>query len=180
MAPKGAEYDHERLWKMKKKVCCVLSLALVLMIALSACGECNFEDPYLLLVARTSNWDLICPGMWSGTTWQIYSDGSYEITVGYVSDRDQQYEPELRTGKLSPVEFAGLLLACDCEWVDPDYYVDACDGQGWKIDMFDAAGNVIHTTGNMRYIYGMANVERIIHMLPDDEASYYSSAYIGR
>lgn len=165
---------------MKTKVWVVLSILLALTVTVAAvCAECNLKDPYLLMYARTSNWDCICPGTWSGTSWEIYSDGSYEIRIGYVSDSDVTYGPVIRTGKMSLPEFAAFLLACDCEWIDPAICVDACDGQGWALEMYDIDGNVIHTTGGMGYIYGQENAERIAHMLPEYSTSCdYNSAYI--
>ena len=165
---------------MKTKVCVVLSILLALTVTVAVvCAECNFVDPYLLVSARTGNCDCICPGMWSGTSWKIYSDGSYVITIGYVSDIDKIYDPVVRTGKMDLLEFAGFLLACDCEWIDPAIHVNACDGQGWQIEMYDADGNVIHTTGGMGYIYGQVNAQRIAHMLPEFSTSCdYTSAYI--
>lgn len=149
----------------------VFSILLAFFGVMSAGGNSDpviykSVEPYLMLSAHTSNWGEACIGDWGGTSWEIYSDGSYEMTVHYIQDRGEVYEPDVYTGFMTQSQFARLLNACDCVWMDPRVDSDACDGQGWSIDMFDADGNVIHTTGKLGYIYGQINVETIISLLP--------------
>lgn len=149
------------------------ALSILLAFFLAICSGGNDEpvmyepaEPYLMLSAHTSNWGEACIGDWGGTSWEIYSNGSYEMTVHYIQDRDEIYEPDVYTGIMTREQFARLLDACDCRWMDPRVNSDACDGQAWMIDMYDADGNVIHTTGKLGYIYGQVKVETIISLLP--------------
>ncbi len=146
--------------------CAVLSLLLVPAGIKSRTVTAEPAEPWLMLSARTSNWGQVCSGEWGGKSWSICSDGSYEMTVSYIQDRDFTWEPAVYTGTMTPEEFSRLRDACDCEWIDPEVNSDACDGQGWQILMFDPDGNVLRTSGEFGYIYGQKNVEAIIRLLP--------------
>ena len=143
-----------------------LLILLIILLTTVVFAETAPETPYLLLEAWTGNWEQACPGMWDAMCWDIYSDGSYVYTTYYIEDRDKQYAPICLTGTLTPEEFAELTSSCECKWIDPDVYSDACDGQCWKIEMYDEAGNIIRTTGKGGYIYGQERVETIISLLP--------------
>lgn len=135
----------------------------------------------LLLKAVEHNWGLICPwdGTWLTKTWKIYDDGSYEIDeesypIRSVEEYDRLSGNELRktvhrkkSGKMKPKAFDALYNAITFDpWRDPEIESGGCDGVGWEIEQFDADGNVVRTTGDVGYIYGHENLERIVSCLP--------------
>ena len=151
----------------------ILKLISVVLAFLSVFGGGNggtvmYEpaEPYLMLSAHTSNWSGARIGDWSGTSWDIFSDGSYEMQVSCFHDMDEEYKPKVYTGTMTAKELRQLREACDCEWVDPEVHSHACDGQGWEITMFGADGNVIHSSGEYAYINGQKNLIAIVMLLP--------------
>lgn len=152
------------------RVLCIL-LSFLMMFGPGCGGKVMYEPaaPYLMLSAHMSNWGVSVPGQWSGKSWEIRSDGNYEMKVFYISGPEQTYEPTVYTGTLTAEELRQLCEACDCEWIDPKVKSDGCDGEAWTIEMYDPDGNVIHSSGEYGYIYGQKNLEAITRLLPHPE-----------
>ena len=141
-------------------------------------------DKYLLLQAEKHNWGLIGPGDWNKTIWLIYSDRSYEKEILYNRDREELKQiieardvhikdlRELqrcvtRKGKIREKRFSDLQAVMASEpWRDPEVNFAACDGVAWQIEEYDSEHKIIHSSGDLGYIYGQPVLEAIVAHLP--------------
>ncbi len=64
-----------------------------------------------MLIAAEYNWDDMAPGDWAGTTWTIYSDGTY--TIEY-----KIYEPKAYTLKKTKNRESNLEKCRCCVYQD--------------------------------------------------------------
>ncbi len=63
--------------------------------------------------------------------------------------------------------FEKMLAAMETDpWRTPGLDIQACDGEGWKIEMYGPDGTVIRSSGELGYIYGEQALETIASLLP--------------
>ena len=132
----------------------------------------------LLLLAEVQNWGLMRAPCWKSTTWRIYSDRSYVVESQFLSKPDEDEDQRLtmysrpitksqKRGKMRMNSFEKLLAAMETDpWRSPGLNNQACDGEGWKIEMYGPDGTVIRSSGNLGYIYGEKVLETIAGLLP--------------
>ena len=135
-------------------------------------------DQYLLLLAEDHNWGFKRAPCWESTTWRVFSDRSYEIESQYlrkpdedelqrISSYSQLILTKKKRGKMRMSSFEKLLAAMETDpWRTLGLDVQACDGEGWKIEMYDPEGIVIRSSGELGYIYGEPVLETIASLLP--------------
>ncbi len=150
----------------------------------------------LLLKAVLHNWGMIClaNGDWRSVTWKVFCDGTYEIDeeVGIKQSMEDRVdlitphrvketkwtEHRITKGKMNRDGFQCLMEAMEQDpWRDPAIDSDGCDGVAWMIEQY-ADGRVVRSSGELDYIYGQANLERIVSLLPKTAQSYGASAYV--
>ena len=122
---------------------------------------------YLLLKAEHQNWCRIGPGHWNNTIWNIYSDGSYTMTITVLTFVGA---PRKKTATGVVQDFPKLLQTLNQDpWREVPGGIEACDGDAWCIELFSSDGSVVKSSGQMDYIYGEGALEAIVACLPDDE-----------
>lgn len=119
---------------------------------------------YLILEAYRANWGLICDGMWASMSWKIYSDRSYFLRIGFVSEENPSDFVQ-KGGTMRTDRFARLCIAMDQDW-SSEIMSDGCDGEAWEIKQYSPEGIVIRSTGGLGYIYGQEVMEQIVKCLP--------------
>lgn len=142
----------------------------------------------LLLKAVLHNWDMICAyeGSWLTVTWKINTDGSYLIDeesfhIPDASDRIEDVGKKdhvLTKGRMPSDAFAELCSALEQDpWRDPAIESDGCDGVAWTIEQY-VDGQVVRSSGELGYIYGQENLERIVSLLPKTVQPHGANAYV--
>ena len=72
-----------------------------------------------------------------------------------------------KRGKMRMSSFEKMLAAMETDpWRTPGLDIQACDGEGWKIEMYGPDGTVIRSSGELGYIYGEQVLETIASLLP--------------
>ncbi len=136
----------------------------------------SMNEKYLLLKAENYNWGLLKAGRWRCVVWQVYSDRSYRITVEMID-----FVPNIKTmnGKMSGARFERLQNAIkEKPWRAPDIDCFACDGVAWEINEYSESGEAVYSSGEIDYIYGHKNLERIAATLPSTGQEYGAGAYV--
>lgn len=142
----------------------------------------------LLLKAILHNWGMICAydGSWLTVTWKIFDNGFYTIDEESFHVPEAYGQPDevnrkdhvLSEGKMDPEQFAKLVSALEQDpWRDPVIISDGCDGVAWEMNQY-MDGKVIRSSGDVNYIYGQENLERIVSLLPATVGRYGVSAYV--
>ena len=148
------------------------------MTSLIASGKENKMDRYLLLLAEVHNWGFKCAPCWESTTWRVFSDRSYVVESQYTRKPDkaelqritsyaQLIITKRKRGKMRMSSFEKMLATMETEpWRTPGFDIQACDGEGWRIEMNGPNGAVIRSSGELGYIYGEQVLEAIASLLP--------------
>lgn len=135
-------------------------------------------DRYLLMLAEVHNWGLKCAPCWESTTWRVFSDRAYVVESQYMRKPDEDEMQRItsyaqlittkkKRGKMRMSSFEKMLAAMETDpWRTPGLDIQACDGEGWKIEMYGPDGTVIRSSGELGYIYGEQVLETIASLLP--------------
>ena len=127
---------------------------------------------YPMLIAAEHNWDEMAPGDWAGTTWTIYSDGTYIIEYKIYEPKaytlKKTKKPRIKSGKMSMLRLSRLKgLLDNKQWRDPRIINDDDDGKAWEMNYYSEDGQLINSSGKMDYIYGHRVLEEIAEALPN-------------
>ena len=119
----------------------------------------------LILKATERNWSEIEPGDWLEIKWYIFNDSSYEMISSFYAIE----EKKITTGLMDNKDFSKLKKALKKKpWKSPFVNADAEDGEAWQIESYSETGRIEKTSGELDYIYGHTNLEKIARLLPYD------------
>ena len=119
------------------------------------------------------------------TSWRIFSDGSYRITVTLrpgldVDPKSESYSRRKRlrrqSGMLSPEQFDLLRDQLKVKnWGEPDRLDDVDDGPMWEIKHYNPAGLLIESSGERNFISGIGRpLDIIVECLPEPNESLFT------
>ena len=108
----------------------------------------------------------------------MFNDRTYVVERRYTRKPDEDELQRItscsqlivtrkKRGKMRISSFEKLLAAMETDpWRTPGLDIQACDGEGWKIEMYSHEGMVIRSSGALGYIYGEQVLEAIASLLP--------------
>ena len=126
-------------------------------------------EKYLLLEAKKENWGLMVYGDWRSISWKVYSDGSYAVRIGFVSDYGKDDFIQ-KTGRMRKGHFSRLCEAIDQDW-SSEIDSCACDGVAWEIVQYSPDGTVVKSSGKLGKQKGEIYVVRGVVNKQTDNAS---------
>ena len=136
---------------------------------------------YLMLTAKKHrSWFNTCdPWEYESTSWRIFSDGSYRITLsfrpGLKPYRYKRKKYRRQSGVIPQTQFNKLLDLLKTEgWGEPDRKDVVCDGPMWEIRHFSPEGKIIGSSGKINFISGKDRpIDKIDECLPKPDESLF-------
>lgn len=102
---------------------------------------------FVLLVLEQQNRGEMYIGDWEKREWKVFSDGSYilETTFSQVNDKHRV------TSSFNKYKFLLLKQLLKLDWDKHVRDSDGDDGEAWKMQMLNKAGEIIKKSGRSKY-----------------------------